>query len=163
MNSPFNYYTRKNKKGEKVYYIRFFDPDTGERLSGLSSRKHTKAEAFKWAYDRLENGEYKPRKDLTFLNFTKEMFIWDKCTYIEYLRTKNQRFSRTHADTQRIILEKHLIPYFGKYKLKNISVELIESFLSNLSNNGYATTSISNYYNTLSALSVRFPFSIYDE
>jgi site-specific recombinase XerD len=93
-----------------------------------------------------------PRKDLKFRDFTKDMFIWGKCTYIQYLQTKQQRFSRSYADSQRNILEKHLLPYFGDLKLSNIKVDRIESFLQKLSQKKYKSTSISNYYNTLSTI-----------
>ncbi len=150
MYAKFTFYIRKNRKNKKVYYVRFRDPDIGKRLSGISTGKSTKAEAISWAVSQLENGEYRPRKEIKFKEFTKNMFIWEKCNYIKYLRAKHQRFSRGHADNQRTILETHLIPYFGEYKLSKINITIIENFLTQLSDRNYATTSIANYYNTLS-------------
>ncbi|MEA1911337.1 MAG: hypothetical protein U9N32_06625, partial [Spirochaetota bacterium] len=71
MNATFTFYKRPNSKRKSIYYVRFRDSDTGQRLAGISTGKTTKAEATSWAINKLENGIFMPRKEQKFRDFTK--------------------------------------------------------------------------------------------
>ena len=45
MASDYTFYKRTTKKNKRTYYVRFRDPETGERLSGISTGCPTKGDA----------------------------------------------------------------------------------------------------------------------
>lgn len=152
MYSQFTIYPRKSKTRGKIYYVRFREPDSGERLSGVSSGQTTKKAANNWAIKQISSGKIARKSHLNFSKFTKNWFIWNKCPYIALRLRKGKRFSRSHADGRRRILLKHLIPYFGNMKLSDIKVQSIEAFLVRMQKLGYSSSSINSFYSTLSSI-----------
>lgn len=148
----FTIYPRDSKAHGKIYYVRFRNPDTGERLSGISSKCNTIKGANKWAIKQLQSGISTQKSNLNFSNFTKDWFIWGKCDYIKLMLSKGNRFSRSHADNRRGFLLNHLQPYFGKMKLSEITVQSIESFIVNMQKANYSSSTINSAFSTLSSI-----------
>nr|WP_202117501.1 site-specific integrase [Clostridium chromiireducens] len=60
----------------------------------------------------------------------------------------NCKFNTQHA--YRVIIDKHIKPVLGDYKLKSISPETLQDFLNKKYLNGFSKASISNFYGVLS-------------
>ncbi len=76
MNSTFTFYKRKNTKGKDIFYARFRDPDTGERMSGISTGHTTKGGAQNWAINYLNSGKLNKQSKMLFKNFSQNWYIW---------------------------------------------------------------------------------------
>ena len=150
MYSQFTLFPRKSKRHCQIYYVRFRDSDTGERLTPTSSGKTNKSAATQWAIDQLRKGDITQKSKLSFREFTKNWFVWGKCPYISLMLSKGHSFSHSHADGRRRTLINHLLPYFLGMKLSAIDVNTIESFLANLGKKNYSPSTVNNAYYTLS-------------
>ena len=148
-------YKRKTKKHRYVYYVRFRDPETVERLSGISSGKTNKGDADRWARNYLASGGPNRKSSQLFANYAKNWFVWEKCPYIRMLHQKGHSFSHSYANSNRRHLENHILPYFSDKKLKDIRVNDLESFLHYLSEStvvggkGLSSSSVNSIYQTL--------------
>lgn len=152
MQSPYSFLLRTSKKYGKIYYVRFRDPETGERMTAVSSGKTTKKAADKWAIAQLSSGNVTRKSKHNFSQYTKNWFVWDECAYIKLMLGKGKRFSRSYADNRRGFLLNHLVPYFGKMKLTEISVQSIEEFITSLQDLEYSSSTINSAFSTLSSI-----------
>lgn len=152
MKDLFTMFPRKSKRHKQIYYVRFRDPETGERMTAVSSGQNTKIGAKKWAIEQLQKGLIDRRSKVNFNIFTKDWFIWDRCPYIALIRSKGQRFSKTYAENRRGFLTGYLQPFFGQMKLKAIKVDTIENFLRHLQKQHYSSSTINSAYYTLSTI-----------
>jgi len=133
MNSTFTFYKRHtNKKNVHIYYVRFRDPDTGERLAGLSTGCTSKGAAQNWAMEYLASGRLVRKSNMKFGDFAKDWFIWGKCSYIEMKHAKGHGFTHTHADHCKANLERHILPEFRLTPINKITVDQLEQFLIKL-------------------------------
>lgn len=132
--------------------MRFRDPETGERLPGISTGKTNKGDADRWARDYLSSGKLNKKSTQIFSNYAKNWFVWGQCPYIQMLTHKGYSLSRGYANTSRRHLENHILPFFGDMKLRDINVNDIESFLSLLSTpieeggKGLSSSSVNSIY-----------------
>ena len=77
---PFTLYKRPASKPNKhIYYVQFREPDTGERLSGLSTGQATKAAAETWAYEYLKKGFISAKANMSFSRYATDWWTWDRC------------------------------------------------------------------------------------
>ncbi len=113
MNKPYGFYRRQIGKN-KIYYVRFRDPKTGERLSAISTKSTKKADAENFAIEYIKTGKVSSRSHLSFSLYTKYFFNYYKSSYIKNQIASGARYSETYADNNQGILKKHLIPKFGK-------------------------------------------------
>jgi hypothetical protein len=61
----FHLYKRPTSKEKKyVYYCRFYDPETGERLPGRSTGQTSKAAAENWAFEQIQKGKVVSHKSI---------------------------------------------------------------------------------------------------
>jgi len=60
-------------------------------------------------------------KPMTFAEYAKDWWIYDKCAYVQGKLKRGYKISRTYVDFERANLENHLLPYFGKKKLAQIT------------------------------------------
>lgn len=133
MHRPFTVYRRSTtRKKRYVYYIQFRDED-GNRMTAVSSGKTTRAEAERWAYNKLKDGYVPSVKEPKFKVYAQNWFIWDRCDYL--LRKRNRGdYSRSYAEQQRGYLENHILPHFGDTKLCSITITEIENWNMKLKN-----------------------------
>ncbi len=139
MHKPFTIYRRPTRKKKRyIYYIQFRD-EAGRRKTAVSSGKTTRAEAERWAYERLKESLGAPHRELSFGAYAKSWFLWDEC---EYLRRKRNRgdYSKSYAEQQRAYLENHILPCFADLKLRNITVSIIENWIVELKDRFSAVT-----------------------
>ena len=102
-------------------------------MSAISTECTNKGAAQRWALHYLQSGNLNKASKQLFHNYAKTWYIYWKCPYIKMRLSKGHRFSQGYADCSRSHLEKHIIPYFGDFRLNNIKVSNIESFLTYLS------------------------------
>lgn len=139
---PFTLHKRPTVSSNRyVYYAQFRD-DCGRRLTAVSTGQTSKAAAERWAIQRLRSGTIPIRSNLTFDRFAKPWFVWDQCSYIRRKQDRGTRISRQYADTRRIFLKRHVIPYFETIRLSAIRPYMIEDWLDNLQETSLSTSTI---------------------
>ncbi|HDY90410.1 MAG TPA: hypothetical protein ENH82_20105 [bacterium] len=120
-----------SKKGKYIYYVQFYD-EYGDRLTAKSTGQTSKAAAENWSYEQLRKGLVFVNKKLTFNEYARDWWYWDRCQYIKRKIARNKRISREYADTNRSYLDTHIIPYFGKKILYKITPNMVETWLFSL-------------------------------
>ena len=125
---PFNLYRRPTRNDKWIYYVQFYD-DTWKRLTGKSTGQTSKAAAEAWAYEQLKNGRVITKKNITFGQYARDWWIWDRCLYIRSRLACGTNISRGYADSMRTYLEQHILPCFGSTRLQKITPEMIERWL----------------------------------
>jgi hypothetical protein len=127
MKKKFYLYKRQLKKGY-IYYVQYID-EYGNLLPGRSTGQTSKAAAEAWSNDRLQKGFISPDKNVAFSVYAQDWWIWDKCDYVRYKLAMRRKLSRRFADEMRRLLLNHILPFFGKYKISNISRYLIKKWI----------------------------------
>ena len=135
---PFTLYLRKMPSGKKIWYYQTYNKDN-KRTCGFSTGKKSKTAAKAYCFDLLKMGTLIPERltKLSFEQYSKDWWIWDKCEYLNYLR-KRKTISQSYASTARAMLEKHILPYFGKMQLCGITTYDIEKWLDTFTAKGLA-------------------------
>lgn len=146
---PYSLYPRKMKNGKPVYYYRTYD-ENGKRTSGRSTGQTTKTAAHAYLSRLIERGELVPRKEKTFNDYAKDWWIPGKCQYLRKKAASSKELSPTYITNSRILLTKHIIPFFGKMYLTRITTNDIENWIFHLKDNsGLQDSTISNCYTLL--------------
>jgi integrase len=128
----FHLYKRPSKKtGKSIYYVQFFDQD-GYRLSAKSTGQSSKAATENWAYEQIRKGKVNIKKDISFSEYAKDWWVWDKCEYIKRKLARGKSISPAYVDSMRTYLTNHILPYFGDKKLQKITPKMIEKWLMEL-------------------------------
>jgi integrase len=112
------------RKGAKVYY--FYSYENGRRKA-QSTGETTKYHALDAARRILRE-----KKVGTFEEFTRDFFIWDRCSWIKERHGYGHAFNQSTAHNRRHYLEKYLLPAFGPIKLSEITRDKIKRFLLDL-------------------------------
>ena len=63
-------------KREKIYYVRFRDPDTGRRMTARSTQQTSKAAAENWALDQAKRGLSGTKSRMTFAQYAEDWWLW---------------------------------------------------------------------------------------
>jgi integrase len=79
-----------------------------------------------WAKKESDEGRLYKKSTGTFEEFT-EVFFTDKCDYSNAHNRKHPR-TKNYLTGQRMILDNHLLPYFGRMRLSDITVEKLNTF-----------------------------------
>lgn len=118
----------KKKDGRIVYYARFYDPLTGRRTK-ISTGESSVGRARSWADNHLGDGlTVSPRLE----DFASDFFKWGVCPWIKRQHAKGRPFSEFHTKTRRGHLVKYIIPQFGKRRLDEITLPMVENWLVEL-------------------------------
>jgi len=149
--APFSLLARKLKSGKKtIYYYRVYDTE-GKRKT-YSTGCTTKTSAREYCLSLYKAGKLIPNrktKDITFEEYSKDWWIWDKCSYIKSRLARGGSISRTYADINRGNLDNHIIPQFGSYSVNTISVGDIEKWLLSFSKKKLSNTTANHNLKTL--------------
>lgn len=127
MKKKFYLYKRQLKKGY-IYYVQYVD-EYGILLPGRSTGQTSKAAAEAWANTQLQKGLISSEKNVAFSVYAKDWWIWDTCDYVRYKLAMRRKLSRRYIDEMRRLLLNHILPFFGKYKVSNITRELIKRWI----------------------------------
>lgn len=126
---PFTLYSRKNKKGEKIWYWRK-TTDRG-RSSGKSTGCTSKTRAREHVVDILSQPDPSD-KDPTFGSFAANWWIWDRCLYVRGKQARGKRISEGYVATRRSYLEQHIMPTFRSRRVSTITPAEIEDWVMRL-------------------------------
>ncbi|KPJ86041.1 MAG: hypothetical protein AMS17_13725 [Spirochaetes bacterium DG_61] len=146
-------YTTKDGKKSVVYWYYVTD-EHGRRLR-FSLGTSSKTEAHALLLERIRTSTLLPQRirATRFDAFTEHFWGWDRCTYLKWKRLRGDRISRHWALQNRGYLENHLLPAFGKRRLSEISVNVVERFLIDLKEQkGLSHKSINSILGSLKAI-----------
>lgn len=128
-------YTRYSKKlKKKVYYVRFRDPDTEKRMTGISTGQSRLNEAKLWCDKFLKQGKFTEKSKRKFKDFAEEWFVWGKCNYIERVLDLGGHYTEQVAEAHRANLDNYILKYFPNIPLSNIETEHVTNFRKLLGN-----------------------------
>ncbi len=144
---PFSIYPR-HFKNNTTYYYRTYDKN-GHRTSGISTGQTTKTAARAFCQRLLKEEKLLFSKYISFNEYAKNWWIYDKCKYIKSRIERGGSFSPSHADNHRRNMEKHILPVFSKYKLEQITSGQIEKWLFSFKDNGLSNTTANHNLETL--------------
>jgi len=101
----------------------------GHRSSAVSTGCTTRAEAERWARERVSRGAV---AQPTLEQFAEHFFDWDTSTWIKRQHAKGRRFSESVAKGRQGHLDQHILPRFGKVKVADLDQKSIEDWLATL-------------------------------
>ena len=166
-------FTLKNRKGKPVWYFRIYLPDGTRRskTTGCNSRE----KAMRYVEELLEDETMlrkvfesdlvvaidsshsliqatireTPKSSITFEEFASPWWHWDTCPYVLARRAAGTEshpgIKQSYVTSSEMWTRRYLIPYFGKYKLQDISVDMINTFWQVLKDkHGLAPKTINN-------------------
>lgn len=128
---PFILLKRPSKKGY-IYYVKFRD-DYGNLMMHRSTGQSSRAAAENWAIANRERFIKTSGKDMSFEQYSENWWIWDQCPYVKNKIRNRGSLSRRYVDEMRGLLDRNILPYFKDYKLRQISIPVVEDWLNALS------------------------------
>lgn len=122
------------KQGNTYYYYYAYD-EFGNRRRFATGEK-IKTRARQHCLELVKNGALIPKKaeQRRLKDFAEPFFIWGKCPIVTETLARGGRYSRTFCENNRMCIDKHIIPKFGKYQLSAITPALINRWLMDLPN-----------------------------
>jgi integrase len=126
------YKHRRNREGKWAYYAHFYDPETGKRLPARSTYRTSAKDARTWCRARIAAGDYHPKNQMTFREFTDGWWLYDSCSYVQKKLARGFSMSRSYVENRRSELENHIWSEFGDKRLGWISTGEIEDFMMGL-------------------------------
>jgi len=135
LKEPFTLYSRKTKDGRDVWYYRTYD-EYGIRTHGYSTGETSKTVAKMYCMKLYKEGRLIPDSNILFSIYAENWWVWGKCNYIKEKLARSPKgkptISKTYAGDTRSRVEKHIIPYFGNYKLAQIKPHTIDTWMIKL-------------------------------
>ena len=121
----------KHSNGYWYYYVYRY----GKRISRTTGEK-TKARALAEVLKRRDRGDLLNELQHTrferFKDFAAPFWIWETCPVIRDKVDRGGHFSRLLAETNRLCMQKYLVPAFGNKLLPEITPALIKPWLRSL-------------------------------
>lgn len=127
------------KRGNS-YYIRYYDLDGKQYWETIGPRKKDAEKALAERLKAINAGEFQKWEDITFGDFAKR-----------WITAHRSRIRERTA----ISYEQHLtrfIPFFGRYKLRQITPEMVENFIAELENQGLSAATCAKHLRTLKTI-----------
>jgi len=125
-------FTLTKTKGYWHYYC--YDKGKRRRFStGLKNQKR----AYQYCIDLERNGRLIPGKEtdlITFEDFAKPFFVWGSCPIVTDKIARGYHYSQTLCISNKLSLNKNIMPTFGNLRLTEISEDMVNSWLLNLKN-----------------------------
>ena len=133
---PFTVFPRKMKSGLVVWYYQTYD-NNNRRTTARSTGQTSKGAARVYCNKLYKEDALIPNRgsNLIFAQYAEDWWIWDKCEYIKF-RLSRRELSRKYIDSGRSNLKLHILPYFKKMRLKNITSYDVEKWLLNFAKKG---------------------------
>lgn len=132
---------------KKIYYAQFRLPD-GSRGSAKCTGQTSTRSAERWCIEYLKSGQITYKDNTTLIEFSQKFFLWDG-PWATDKRVRGLRISQHHCHQLTRLLELHIIPHLGKYKLTRIDKFIIKEFRNKLFNQGYSGNTINKILSTL--------------
>jgi integrase len=152
IHNDFTLYFRVVPSGKRVVYYYAYDAG-GRRLFGRSTGETTLTAARRKCNQLLKEGLLVPNRDYipTFAEYAVGWWDWETCDYLAK-RRKHANLTKRYADTGKWILDKALLPYFGKMRIDQITVEVVEAFRDKYIKDGFKHTTVNSYYSILKTM-----------
>ena len=128
---PYTLLKRTLPSGKVVYYYRYYDSN-GNRTTAKSTGQSTKSAAKTYVEGLLKSGLLSSFADKTLTEYTKDWWVWDRCSYVKYKLSKGHRISPAHVQNNHSLLHNHTLPYLGSLKISQITTSVIEDWLQKL-------------------------------
>jgi len=134
-----------------VYYYAY-DED-GKRLYGKSTGEVTLTAARLKCNRLLKEGTLVPKRGYipTFAEYAVDWWDWEKCEYLKK-RRKRSNLTKKYADNSKWIMNKVLLPYFGKMRMDKITQEVVEAFVDSYIQKGYKHNTINCNFSILKTM-----------
>ncbi|MBR5017361.1 MAG: tyrosine-type recombinase/integrase family protein [Spirochaetia bacterium] len=128
--------------GRIVYYYYTYDQDGIRRK--YSTGQLTKAAATTYCLELAKTGNLIPAKqdNTIFNNFIVDIWNEDKSQYLKMESLRGHIVTKKTLCNRILSTEKHIAPYFGKMRLKDITRKKIEDWRLELSEKGLKTSTI---------------------
>lgn len=145
----YSLHPRTTKKGTKIFYVQFRLP-TGRWGNAISTGETTCGRAEEWVIGYLNKGQHVLKKNITLFEFAGNDFFsygqpWELNKRIAAKKKPSPRWCMECT----LMLNKHIIPTLGNYRLNLIDEEAITAFRNNLFNNGFSGSYINKILTSL--------------
>lgn len=140
-------FPRKLQSGKEIYYYSFYDESNRRRYrsTGCASYKAAAQYCNKLLReDRLGNESTPTLKD-----FTKEMFLRDKCPITRQKTIRGYKVAAATLLQKRIILVRHIWPCFGDIRMNQVKEYDLEEWLMDQKEHGYSSSYVNAFIKTL--------------
>jgi integrase len=143
---PFTVYPRRMKSGRIVWYYQVYG-ENGKRTTALSTGQTTKSAAREVCRNLQKEDKLIPARAgrMTFKAYSMNWWVWEKCAYIKYRRTR-QEITKNYADRSLSILNQHILPFFESIRMEDIRSIEIENWLITLTDKGLSNESVNLYF-----------------
>jgi hypothetical protein len=143
----FSLFERKLPSGKCVYYYQCYD-DKGKRQWAKSTGKTKKTEATAYCMKLFKEGLLIPeQKTPTFGEFSNGWWDIETSRYLKW-RELHEPLSKGSIDINKSSFENHIKDYYAKYRLDEITPDIIEKWLLTLSEKGLNPNSVNLHYKT---------------
>lgn len=141
------------KRGKYWYYAIYINDKRVYKTTG----QKTKARAMEYVLARIDERQesVSTKKNggaLTFSEFARPWWMRDTCLFLRYKEKLGKVYSGKYIDNCRMMMENHLLPAFGKIKMRDIRAMEIQEWMFALADSGLAHKTINNSFTTLSVM-----------
>jgi len=131
-----------------VYYYQCYDKK-GKRQWAKSTGLTKKTEAVAYCMKLFKNGLLIPEQKVPiFAEFSNGWWDLDTSRYLKW-RQLHDPIQRGTLDMHKSNFDNHIKDYFAKYRLDEITPNVIEEWLLDLSDKGYKPSTVNTQYRTL--------------
>jgi integrase len=149
MHNSFTLLARSVPSGQTVSYYYAYN-DEGKRLGPWTTGQETKTAARNHCNKLLRAGNLIPLQSKigTFEDLAQGFWDWENSPYLQD-RKKRNILTRHYTDKCGRVVEFTLLPYFGKMKMENITLDVVEVWFDKMIAEKYKHTTINGYFGTL--------------
>ena len=90
---PFQIYPRTLASGKKIYYYTVYDK--WNRRKQYSTGQTSRSAARKYCLERFKHNTLLPTGRIRFSDFTRDMFMYDRCAYVQGKIVRGYTYSRS--------------------------------------------------------------------
>jgi integrase len=146
MHNSFTLLSRVVPSGKTVIYYYAYNED-GKRLGPWSTGQVTKTAARNFCQKLLRDGNLIPSQNVigTFAELACGFWDWETSRYLEGRRKRNI-LTRSYVDKGVRIVRFTLLPYFGKMRLEDITLDVVEDWFDDMIADNFKHTTINGYF-----------------
>ena len=144
----FSVFGRKLPSGKTVFYYQCYDPK-GKRQWAKSTGITKKTEAVAYCTRLFRDGLLIPEQKVpTFSEFSNGWWEFETCRYIKW-RQLHEPFTKGTVDIHKNNFNNHIKDYFAKYRLDEITPDVIERWLLSQSEKDLKASTVNLQFKTL--------------
>ena len=126
------------RNGKDIYY--YVTRDENNRRLQYSTGESDQQKALQVCLDRMAQGKLIPNFRLSFSEYAKDFYNYDKSPYIQGRVQRGFNFSRSSADARNSFILNEAIPFFKDKLITQVSPGDIERFIMQLKAKGIKNT-----------------------